>query len=455
MSRLSTTTFLLFLLVSTGFSAVTIETAGQVAANLSDRGESVNIKPQSLTTAGTADFWVMEIISLGRINVLVPISADSGLIDQTDAIKPVMKAHYVANFFASTESVTNFLDSMQGYAREQKDRQYRDALSQLAQLGVQVPSNVTLVTLQPLKDELNAALSSGSSLSSKIQEMRDKIMFLKSDNSKIAANDADSAKIIMEGVFVKQEDFLDSLDVVAQKTTDLLVEVAGDLKNQKPELALAFQGVTSSNNLQESTTAKRDTLTQNKNTINLFFNGVDVQVDGFLTKLRDRVSQSSVEVERKQVLAQLNDFAVNISFLLQNSDKISSTADFERLQALYNESNDAYQNADYAAAKAGFAEISSLQNVLLVEVANYNPTQCTTGQKRSCVTPGGKTGEQVCSNNLWGACSEPSGGLNFTLIGGLVLGIIVLIALIKFKGGKPPEQKTAAGSEWSGYGFKT
>src|SRR3989344_13773 len=370
MSRLSTTTFLLFLLVSTGFSAVTIETAGQVAANLSDRGESVNIKPQSLTTAGTADFWGMEIISLGRINVLVPISAASGLIDQTDAIKPVMKAHYVANFFASTESVTNFLDSMQGYAREQKDRQYRDALSQLAQLGVQVPSNVTLVTLQPLKDELNAALSSGSSLSSKIQEMRDKIMFLKSDNSKIAANDADSAKIIMEGVFVKQEDFLDSLDVVAQKTTDLLVEVAGDLKNQKPELALAFQGVTSSNNLQESTTAKRDTLTQNKNTINLFFNGVDVQVDGFLTKLRDRVSQSSVEVERKQVLAQLNDFAVNISFLLQNSDKISSTADFERLQALYNESNDAYQNADYAAAKAGFAEISSLQNVLLVEVAN-------------------------------------------------------------------------------------
>src|SRR3989344_8925158 len=125
MSRLSTTTFLLFLLVSTGFSAVTIETAGQVAANLSDRGESVNIKPQSLTTTGTADFWVMEIISLGRINVLVPVSADSGLIDQTDGTKPVMKAHYVANFFASTESVTNFLDNTLTYA-QQKDSQYRN-----------------------------------------------------------------------------------------------------------------------------------------------------------------------------------------------------------------------------------------------------------------------------------------------------------------------------------------
>jgi len=437
------------ILIGIGFASITSTQAGTKALQYAEAGESIKIVPEGLTYSGSTSYYVMELIgTTGRIEVMIPINSETGNVEIGDAVKDVLKTHYLANFFATDDAMGDFLDTTLSYAQ---GRYFSSAISQLELYENQLPSGVTLVNLQPLKDSITAANAMNDELRNKILAAQE---FTTSTKTVWRTTDVDSTKTAFDQVFEKENAFIAALDDVAAIANDFMIELAGsELKTENPSLVQAFQGVITSNRLADgASTRTKDDLTQNKNTINAFFSGLSAKSDDYLTKLRQRYENHISPTDIQQISDKLSEYAVNYSYINSNNVYLPSSYQSQAsdLHDVLTEAQNYFTNKNYTEAKAKFDEIDNLVETLMAQI-NLCQTPCT----------GGKTHvDCVCkcpsdTKEEGGKCVSSGFSLNLPLIGGLIL-IMVLLIVFKYKdkifpgGGEVEEMPKDA---WSNYKF--
>jgi len=437
------------ILIGIGFASITSTQAGTKALQYAEAGESIKIVPEGLTYSGSTSYYVMELIgTTGRIEVMIPINSETGNVEIGDAVKDVLKTHYLANFFATDDAMKDFLDTTLSYAQ---GRYFSSAISQLELYENQLPSGVTLVNLQPLKDSITAANAMNDELRNKILAAQE---FTTSTKTVWRTTDVDSTKTAFDQVFEKENAFIAALDDVAAIANDFMIELAGsELKTENPSLVQAFQGVITSNRLADgASTRTKDDLTQNKNTINAFFSGLSAKSDDYLTKLRQRYENHISPTDIQQISDKLSEYSVNYSYINSNNVYLPSSYQSQAsdLHDVLTEAQNYFTNKNYTEAKAKFDEIGNLVETLMAQI-NLCQTPCT----------GGKTHvDCVCkcpadTKEEGGKCVSSGFSLNLPLIGGLIL-IIALLIAFKYKdkifpGGGEVEEKPK--DMWSNYKF--
>jgi hypothetical protein len=448
---------LAFLLVSVGFSIVTVDGAVTTATQYAETGENVNIQPQGLTSIGTnSSYWVMELVgSLGKINIMIPINYQTGDVDIGNSMGEVLKTHYLANFFATDSALQEFLDSMLSYS---EGKRFSNAVADLELNENQLPSNITLDTLDELKDAIDDAEATNDALMTQIQTAQS---YASSAKINWKTSEVKSSQTAFDNVFTKENNFLDALDDVATKAIAFRNEIAGniELKSGYNDLAQAFLGVVTSYGLADGAPAKmRNDLVSNKNTVNMFFSNLDLTASEYLAKLRDRYTSHFDSSQIEEIRAQLDQYSSNYTYIQRNADTLPSSYDAQRNQLYGNltQAQSYFNKQNYTLAKMMFDTIDGLIADLADHLFDCTPN-CGDNKVRDadtceCVCPAGTT-------EVGGKCSSGSSGfnLNMPLIGGLFL-IIALLALFKykdkiFKGGGEEIEKDAVSDMWSGYKF--
>jgi len=444
---------LALVLISAGLSAITADDAVTKAQQYLESGETVDITPQGLTYYGTTGYWVIELVgSMNKINAMLPFDSDKGDLKTSDSMKDVLKTHYLANYFATDDTIPDFLDSTLSHA-EGKKTDFSNAQTQLgiyaAQLENQAP-NVTLINLEPLTDSLTTANNDNDDLRDQILSTQNIV----SQTTWRTTNVAD-ARSSLNNVFTKEETFLDSLDEVATNANALLTELAGNsyLLSEHPSLVQAFQGVITSFKLTEGAPVqKRDSLTSNQNTINSFFGGLDLTASTYLEKLRGRVNNHISTQEIQAISDALSAYNANYTYIYNNADSVPPTYDddISQLQTVITIAQNYFNQENYSEAKAQFEEIDGLVEELVSHIGDCPP-----------VCSGGKTATSQCTCACPSGTSESDGkcvsgfSLNPALIGGLII-IIVVLVLFKYKdkifsgGGKIEEKPN---DMWADYKF--
>lgn len=443
--------FALLIILFIGFAQVTLEEAQDIIRPYVYQGEQIDINPQRMTFAGAASYWVMEAVSLGQVQIMFPVDTESGIIDRDESIKEVLKTHYLANFFDTDTSISDYLDSQLTYAQQKKDF-YANAYSQFEFYEAQFDENVELTELSPLKSALSIGESKADSIRSQVSSTKQAISSIQSPS------DISTAQSSLTTFFTKQEELLDSAEDIKGKANELLIELAGNdyLKENRTDILQALQGVISSNYLAESVTVKVDSLAQNRDTVNAFFADLDAKTNEYYTKLNNRVEQSAEEIERREILEQIGNYSSQYDVIV--SDGLSLSSDYRtssgfdtKLEDLYALLNESYAFCsgtsiiDCRNAKDNYDNFETSLASLRSIIDSYSPTECVSGQTRSCTTSDGGSGTQTCENNTWGSCVAEGGGLNWSLIIFLLL-IIAVLVIYKFrdklfKGGEKIEKK--------------
>jgi hypothetical protein len=427
---------LFVILLTIGFSAVTLEQAGETASQYADRGESVDIKPPAKTYIGADEYWVMEIIYLGKITAMIPISAETGGIVSDSSIVPALKTHYLANYFATDETIAEHLQDTLTWAQRKYDS-FNSALSDLSQYETQL-GNVTLNTLAPLKSSIASANSQNNALRQQITTSTQPAI-----NAVAKPEDIDFVKTALNAFFSNQNNYFQALDDVSKKANDFLVEVAGntELQQQNPQLAAAFRTVVAGYGLAEPITTKKDTLKQNQNTITAFFGGLDGKGDDYFIKLQNRVNNTAANVERKAVADKLLSYSNETQYIFTQVDSIPPqySDELQTLSSLLNQTQQYYMEDEYDLARVNFQEIEQLISTLEAQIGKW-PPQCPGEQFWSdtageCVCPAGTKKEGT-------KCIAPGFGINWQIVVGLIAIIVVIILFKKFKREKPPEVET-------------
>ncbi len=439
------------LLIGLGFSAVsmTIEQAWTMANQYVEPGETVDLDPVGLTYDGIKPYYVMELKGvLNIINIMLPINAETKVIEYGDSVKNVLKTHYLANYFAPDDNaIRSSLESTLSFATTKAD-EYKKALSDLAIFEVQIPSNTTLENLQPLKESLGDGRLMANDLISQIQEAEE---IVSSNEWKTA--DVGRALTSLNGVFSKQQDFFDAVDAAATNADALDVELAGNsyLLSEYYNLVIGIQGVT--NKINYVPTAMKTTLSSNKNAVNSFFNGLDSISNEYLMKLRNRLDKYISEAEKEGIRVALVQYSANYTYINSKSDSIppSYENDISNLYDTISTAQNYFNQKNYSEAKAKFSDIDNLITTLVSHIGEC-PPECTGGKVANnqcqCVCPSGTTESN-------GQCAGGGFSLNLPLIGGLIL-IMVLLIVFKYKdrifpGGGEVEEKPK--DVWSNYKF--
>lgn len=449
------TAFLIVLLMGVGLSAVTFEQAGDKAAQYQEIGETINIRPQGLTYSGTTSYWVMELVgAYGAINVMVPVNSQTGNVEVSDSMKVVLKTHYLANYFATQEgkddSISKFLSNTLAYAQSKKDR-FKSAIADLTFYEVQVPSNISLGKLGPLKTSLSSAQGKNDAFRSQIQDAQKMV-----SQTTWHTTQVDATKTSLGSVFTKEDAFLNSLDDVAAHANAFLTELAGntELLATKPNLVQAFQGIISANGLADgASSTTRDALTSSRNAINAFFAGLDLTSQEYLAKLKNRFDAYVSQEDLDALKTALENYQANYTYIVNNADSMPPVYDDDltELHDLIEEATNYYNKDNYTAAQANFGDIDKLVEGLISHIGEC-PPKCTNGKvAKSDCTCACPTGTKESA----GKCVSTGYSLDFTLIGGLIL-IIALLIVFKYKdkifagGGKIEEKPKDA---WSNYKF--
>lgn len=437
---------------------VTLDQAQQIVTPYIYQGEALDIQPQELTYSETTAYWVMETVSLGKIQVMFPVDAETGDIETSSFVKDVLKTHYLANYFVTDDTFSDFLSSELTFAQYKTD-DFSNAKTQFEFYENQFDENIQLNKL----DDLKSALTNGRV---KAEAVRSQIISTQSTITNINdILDVSATQNSFNNFLSKENAFLDSVENIGEIANDFMIELAGNdyLKINRTDLLQALQGVMTSNRLTESVTARKDSLTQNENTIDSFFAGLDAKADEYYVKLGNRLNQSTEEQARRVILEKLGNYSNQYQNLSSQGQSLSSSyrasSGFNLdIQNLYELLEDGYEYCSGTSltecqrVEDDFDEIETLISRLESDIQNYG-RECTSGQTRSCTTSTDESGTQTCTNGVWGVCVTGGGGLNWTLIIGLVI-ILALLVLFKFKdkifgGGKVEEES----SEWASYKF--
>jgi len=448
------TAFLIVILISAGLSAVTFEQAGDKAAQYQEIGETINIKPRGLTYSGATSYWVMELIgAYGTINVMIPVNSQTGNVEVSDSMKVVLKTHYLANYLVTDDSISDFLSNTLSYAQSKKDK-FRSAIADLTFYEAQVASvssNISLEELGPLKTSLSGAQVKNDAFRSQIQDAQKMVLVTTWYTTQV-----DSTKTSLGSVFTKEDTLLNSFDDVATHANDFLTELAGnaELLATEPGLVQAFQGVINANGLADGvSSATRDALNSNRNAINAFFAGLDLTSQEYLAKLKDRFNTHVNQEDMDALRAALEGYQANYTYIFNNAESIPSAydEDITELHSLMDEATNYYNEDNYTAAQANFGDIDGLIETLSSHIGEC-PPECANGKvPKSDCTCACPTGTKEST----GKCVSTGYNLDFNLIGGLIL-IIVLLIVFKYKdkifprGGEIEEKPKDA---WTNYKF--
>jgi hypothetical protein len=446
MKRILLALVLIVLMTVTSFAqSISIDDAREVASPYVYQGEALEMKPQTLAYSATKSYWVFEITSLGQIAVMVPVDADDGAIDHGADVEPVLKTHYLANFFATDSSIAEFLGSTLSFAQRKQDS-YSNALSELETYEVQIPENVTLTKLSPLKSSLEQGASRAEALRSRVLDAQ-LVM-----GSILRESDITNVESKFSAVFSAERSLLDKADDIIEDSNDFKTDIASSgLTGENAPLAQALVGVINTYRLTESIIVEEDALTQNENTINSFFATLDSKGHDYLLKLQNRINESSASAKVRENLERIYGYSANYTSLMQSAASIPEdylvssgfVSDATSLGSLINETLGyctSTRPEDCSQADTKFSSMATLVAALQSDIDSYNPITCSGGKvlvSGVCRCPSG-TEEQG------GQCVAPQGGgFNMMLIGGLIVLIIAVIIFGKLmkKGGEGEEVK--------------
>ncbi len=437
----------LLLIVSVALAAVSIDGAQTIVTPYVYQGEQIDIQPQKLTTSGSTSYWVMETKSLNQIQVMFPVDYNTGIISRSVAIKPVLKTHYLANFYVTSNSIPNFLDETLTYAQQQQsdlDQKIRNFETNVEPF---IPQGVSFTNKDSYKTTVRDAINKSAILRDLINSLKLKI------NSVTSPADITTTQSSFSAFFAQESALLDSLNKVVTAADKFHVEINQDVNNGTIDSSFGSSMVFATTHSID-TIQRRDSLTSNKNTIDSFYSSLDTKADDYFIKLNNRVSQSADEILKKQVIEILNNYSNQYSDLNGQGTALSVTyrasSGFDSdLSKLYNLLNQSYASCSGSSSadtcsgvKSNYPQMDTLVANLKSDIANA-ANKCVTGQTQSC-TSGNQVGTQTCVSGGWSACAV-SGGLNYTLISALLLVIVALLAYKYrdrfFKGGEKVEPK--------------
>lgn len=436
-----------FVLVSSGFAACTETDAGQKARVYADQGESVTLEPRAKTYIGTDEYWVIEISYMGQIKAMIPVNAQTCEIDAEQSVEPALKAHYLANYFATDDTISKFLDTTLSYAQGRKQA-HQNALNSFQAQEPKIPAGADLQQYPVLKSTISSALSDNDDL------RQNRIIPTQSAISAVSKEeDIIFVKESLDSVFSAEDTFLTDIESISATANLFVAELNGDTEMNKPDYsAVQVALVQLANGLIEDVTVRKDALSQNKNAIESFFSDIDSKADGYLAELQNRINNSDDNQKRKEVLEKLQNVTGEANYIFTNQGQIPEEYldKVTELSTLLNETNQAYLDGNYDLANGNFdaidAQISELKSLMSSTPA------CSGGKEWNgaiCVCPSGTKEDDN------GNCASTGGGfqLNWPLIGGLGA-IIAVILLLKFR--KPPKETQESGSQdqWKNYGWK-
>jgi hypothetical protein len=435
----------LILITSIALAAVSVNDAQDIVRPFVYQGEQIDIQPQTKTFSGANSYWVMEAKSLSQIQVMFPVDTDTGSIVRSETIKSTLKTHYLANFFTTSNSISNFLDETLTYTQQQQadlDQKIRNFETNIETF---ISSDLTFTKKDSYKTAVSDAIDKSTTLRSTITSLKAKISGIDDPT------DITSSQSLFNSFFTQETALLDSLDNVVTKSDEFHLETNQKINSGELDTSFGNTMIISTTH-SISTIQRKDSLTTNKNTIDGLFSSLDSKADDFFVKLNNRVSQSQEEIERRAIIEDLNNYSSEYASLNDQGTSMTSNyrqssgfdSDLNQLYALLNDSY-AYCSGTLAEcmnAEDNYAEMDSLIASLDADIAGYSIT-CVTGQTRSC-TAGGQSGTQTCTSGSWTACVPTSEDFDYTLIGALVFVILVLIAYKykdKFIGGEKVEPK--------------
>jgi hypothetical protein len=421
-------------------------------------GEGFDMAPQTTVALGADAYYVGELKTMGNIVVMLPVDAKTGEIVYTDDMKDVIKTHYVANFFASGDNpVKNFMDTTLTYA-QQKQSDLESKLSQFETIvEPQIPANVTLLHKGAFKSAVSSAIDAATTLRTQTKNVRDVVIISINKPADIA-----SAQNSFGGFFNAYDAFLDSLTDVSSASEALITETnekiqSGELDANKGSAvisAVTFSG------LSQDVITRKDTLDTNKVAVNAFFANLDTKGAEYLVKLKQRVSHSTEEVERQEILSKIYNYSSELSNMTEKAADLPSsylsssglTKDKNDVETLINASYElcgTTEIADCRRAQANFGEMETKLGSMQAKIDAYEPPQTCTGGKElkggKCVCP---TGTEEKSGKCVAVAGQP---LNTNLIIALVAVIIVVIIFIKRRkgGGGEVNAEQMPSGDWS------
>jgi len=428
--------FLILILSVSVFSAVTYDNCYKTALKYVkySEGESLDMKPNALTHYGSNQYWVFEVKSMGNIQFMIPVDADTGFLFYESSAKDVMKAHYLSNFFATHDSFDDFLSDLLSFAQHQRS----DLNNKKTNLETYVDPylNVTISSEASYKSALDSAINNADDLRSAITTLQGDLISINSfeDISKIQSE--------FSKMFSEENAFLNSLNDVVDASNDLHVEVGqlftdGEIDQSTRDSLLTY---TTHSGLSDEVVSRQDALKSNKKVINDFFASMDSKIGQFYVKLVDRINSTSDSVVINEVLNTLANYSSTYSNFTKLIDEKQIPAYYEdvddnmkQLYTLISKGNEDCSDKvleDCQAVMSSFKDIDSLINKINASISSYS-SSCNDGQRMAC-SIGDSTGYKTCVNGKWSSCevSSSSSKYNYKLIGLLVL---VIVGLIIFK----------------------
>ncbi len=454
--------FLLIILSVSVFSAVTYDDCYKTALKYVrySQGESLDMKPKALTHYGSNEYWVFEVKSVGNIQFMLPVDAEKGVLFYEQGAKDVMKAHYLANFFATDDSFSTFLDNLLDFAQHQRS----DLNNKKTNLETYVDPylNVTIDSESDYKSALDSAISAADNLRASITALQGELISLDS------FDDVAKVKTMFGNVFSDEGVLLNDLNQVVDTSNKLHKEVgdlytAGEIDQSTRDAIITY---TTHSGLADEIVSKQDDLKTNRRVINDFFNGMDDKINQFYAKLVDRVASTSNSTIIKDVQDKLKEYADEYSSFNKQITEKGVPASYHDLNSKMIEFHNFISSASEQCANnsvescqtvlSNFSKIDSLVREINESIVSFSSSSCVDGQKMACVV-GDKTGYKTCSGGQWGSCvieNNSSGSkYNLKLIGALVLIIIGLIAfkykdnlMDMFGGGSEEESEEDSGS---------
>ena len=451
----------LLLLVSVVFTAIdpidAWNNAGIYVKTTS--GETQNSDPYIAFSYSGQEYYVYDVSNYGNVQFMIPINSETGSVEYSSSAKEIMKVYYLANFFHDDVGFDSFLGDLSSFGGIQQANLKRIKNTLIVDVDTR---NISIDSEEEYKRALEIAITDTGELIA-ASKLKDKLELINS------YDDVSSIELGFNNVFTKEQELLDSLEEVINKSKNFEIEVktkynSGEI-DQSDYIVLmsAFVSI----DLETIIDNKKDQLSSNKVVINEFFNGMNPKIDQFYVTLTKRIDSTSDDNVIKEIVDTLTDYSTTYSVFvveLDNKGIPSSYNDvkdeMDDLSELIEDSKKFCEDDDLEECKKAMSNYKDIDSFILSINSSINSYSggCSSGQRRAC-TDGGESGIETCSNGVWGSCVvSASDGYNLILIAGLVIVVLALIAF-KFKdkimesisGGSEPEEEDTGGwqSQWN------
>lgn len=414
-------------------------------------GETIDISPSQRIEVDGEEYWPFEVRELGTIRFMIPIHQETGEIAEENYWEQIMETHYLANFFATTDSIMNYLESAQDFAQDKKST-FGNEESSLRSHQELLEENVTPPTIEPLREKLQKG-------EEKAEELRTQTITTKAKSEEITTPEN---KVEMESeinsVFQIQRDLIEIGREIEDKAWDLEsdiekigVEEIGDR---------AYDMLQTAADLKIDYTGMESTLDENERQINnLFKDIIEEEVQSYQSRLGSRLEISEEEKERNEIIYQLEEYSQELENISQKGieevpEAYLKEEEFELIEEdtieIIKESIEKCEpekdieeiNMDECReAENKYTEIENNIEEMKQVIEGYDP-ECEPGETREC-TIDGEDGIQQCGEDgLWEPCEpiEETAEINWTLVGSLAA-IIIILTLYRYRGKLKSEEE--------------